>query len=79
MLGEIEISYGIYCVVPSGSHTHGEKHHDYSALVSQPGHCSDRPKLEAFAKSTAHAPLLGLLSAFVTDWVPLIDEYYYCA
>ncbi|OBZ78670.1 Peroxisomal membrane protein PEX16 [Grifola frondosa] len=36
-----------------------------------------RPKLEAFAKSTAHAPLLGIFSAFVNDWVPLIDEYYY--
>ncbi|TDL28628.1 peroxisomal membrane protein PEX16 [Rickenella mellea] len=36
-----------------------------------------RPKLEAFANKTSHAPLLGLISAFIKDWVPLIDEYYY--
>ncbi|KAG9095833.1 Peroxisomal membrane protein pex16 [Ceratobasidium sp. 370] len=36
-----------------------------------------RPKLDAIAKKTQDAPLLGLLSAFIGDWVPLIDEYYY--
>ncbi|KII93730.1 hypothetical protein PLICRDRAFT_152744 [Plicaturopsis crispa FD-325 SS-3] len=36
-----------------------------------------RPKLEAFADSTARTPLLGLFSALLRDWVPLIDEYYY--
>lgn len=37
-----------------------------------------RPKLESFVKKTSHAPVLGLLSAFINDWMPLIDEYYYC-
>ncbi|KAG8763817.1 Peroxisomal membrane protein pex16 [Ceratobasidium sp. 423] len=36
-----------------------------------------RPKLDGVAKKTQDAPLLGLLSAFIGDWVPLIDEYYY--
>lgn len=27
---------------------------------------------------TSHAPVLGLFSGFVHDWIPLIDEYYYC-
>ncbi|KDQ63594.1 hypothetical protein JAAARDRAFT_29616 [Jaapia argillacea MUCL 33604] len=36
-----------------------------------------RPKLQAFADKTAHAPLLGLLSAFIKDWMPLIEDYYY--
>lgn len=36
-----------------------------------------RPKFDAIAKKTQDAPLLGLLSAFIGDWVPLIDEYYY--
>ncbi|KEP55759.1 peroxisomal membrane protein pex16 [Rhizoctonia solani 123E] len=36
-----------------------------------------RPKLDAVAKKTQDAPLLGLLSAFIGDWMPLIDEYYY--
>jgi len=36
-----------------------------------------RPKLETLANNAAHAPLLGLFSAFVRDWIPLIDEYYY--
>ncbi|KAL1690143.1 peroxisome membrane protein [Schizophyllum commune] len=37
-----------------------------------------RPKLKAFADATAHRPVLGLVGSFVRDWVPLIDEYYYC-
>ncbi|GLB36118.1 putative peroxisomal membrane protein (Pex16) [Lyophyllum shimeji] len=36
-----------------------------------------RPKLEAFATRASHAPLLGLFGAFLHDWIPLIDEYYY--
>ncbi|KAI0936410.1 hypothetical protein AcW1_000662 [Taiwanofungus camphoratus] len=36
-----------------------------------------RPKLEAFANKTVHVPLLGLFSAFLKDWIPLIDEYHY--
>ncbi|CCL99040.1 uncharacterized protein FIBRA_01049 [Fibroporia radiculosa] len=36
-----------------------------------------RPKLEAIAQATSNAPLIGLFSAFVKDWIPLIDEYYY--
>lgn len=37
-----------------------------------------RPKLENFANKTAHTPFVGIFSAFVKDWIPLIDEYYYC-
>ena len=37
-----------------------------------------RPKLEAFADKTANAPLLGLFGSLMKDWIPLIDEYYYC-
>lgn len=37
-----------------------------------------RPKLESLADKTARAPFIGLFSAFVKDWIPLIDEYYYC-
>ncbi|KAF9457061.1 peroxisome membrane protein [Collybia nuda] len=36
-----------------------------------------RPKLESLVEQTSHAPLLGLLSGFIHDWIPLIDEYYY--
>ncbi|KAM5536241.1 hypothetical protein V8D89_010140 [Ganoderma adspersum] len=36
-----------------------------------------RPRLEGFADKTAHTPFLGIFSAFVKDWIPLIDEYYY--
>lgn len=36
-----------------------------------------RPKLEAFANKTADKPVLGLLSAFIQDWIPLIEDYYY--
>lgn len=37
-----------------------------------------RPKIEGFADRAAHAPLMGLFSALIKDWMPLIDEYYYC-
>ncbi|KAH9858131.1 peroxisome membrane protein [Lenzites betulinus] len=38
-----------------------------------------KPKLEGFADKTVHTPLIGVLGALVKDWIPLIDEYYYCA
>lgn len=37
-----------------------------------------RPKIDSVIDRTANAPLLGLLSAVAKDWIPLIDEYYYC-
>ncbi|PFH54439.1 hypothetical protein AMATHDRAFT_134433 [Amanita thiersii Skay4041] len=37
-----------------------------------------RPKLEGFVDKTAHAPIMGLFGALIKDWIPLIDEYYYC-
>ncbi|TFK30408.1 peroxisomal membrane protein PEX16 [Coprinopsis marcescibilis] len=37
-----------------------------------------RPKLAGFVDRIANKPLLGLLGAFVHDWIPLIDDYYYC-
>lgn len=40
---------------------------------------SYRPKLESFVEKTAHTPLIGLFGALAKDWIPLIDDYYYCA
>lgn len=37
-----------------------------------------RPKLESLVEKAAHVPGLSLISSLVKDWVPLIDEYYYC-
>jgi hypothetical protein len=37
-----------------------------------------RPKVEALADSSAQWPVLNILGAFLRDWMPLIDEYYYC-
>lgn len=28
--------------------------------------------------SASRAPLLGLFGVLVKEWIPLIDEYYYC-
>ncbi|KAG5649898.1 hypothetical protein H0H81_001559 [Sphagnurus paluster] len=36
-----------------------------------------RPKLEALATQASRAPLFGIFGAFMQDWIPLIDEYYY--
>lgn len=32
----------------------------------------------AFIASTQHLPIVGILSALLRDWVPLIDKYHYC-
>jgi len=37
-----------------------------------------RPKLEALADRMSNAPLLGIFGVLLNDWIPLIDEYYYC-
>lgn len=37
-----------------------------------------RPKLESFVDRTSHTPLIGLFGALLKDWIPLIDDYYYC-
>ncbi|KIY50463.1 peroxisome membrane protein [Fistulina hepatica ATCC 64428] len=36
-----------------------------------------RPKLESLTNGMEHIPIMSLVSAFVKDWMPLIDEYYY--
>ncbi|KNZ77428.1 Peroxisomal membrane protein PEX16 [Termitomyces sp. J132] len=36
-----------------------------------------RPKLQNFAVGASHTPLFNLFGAFIQDWIPLIDEYYY--
>ncbi|KAI0275103.1 peroxisome membrane protein [Gloeopeniophorella convolvens] len=36
-----------------------------------------RPKLESLADTTAQWPVMSIASAFLRDWMPLIDEYYY--
>ncbi|TFL03738.1 peroxisome membrane protein [Pterulicium gracile] len=38
-----------------------------------------KPKLETVLNGTARLPLIGLFSTLAKEWVPLIDEYYYCA
>ena len=42
-------------------------------------HCFIRPKLLSFADRAAHVPFLNVLDVLVKDWIPLIDEYHYCA
>ncbi|KAI9509073.1 peroxisome membrane protein [Russula earlei] len=37
-----------------------------------------RPKLESFAESSEQWPVLNILSTLLRDWMPLVDEYYYC-
>lgn len=49
-----------------------------SCLFSVPHPFFSSPKLETFANRASKMPLLGLFGAFVHDWIPLIDEYYYC-
>ncbi|KDQ16718.1 hypothetical protein BOTBODRAFT_156651 [Botryobasidium botryosum FD-172 SS1] len=36
-----------------------------------------KPKLSAIARKAESGMILGLVGAFVKDWIPLIDEYYY--
>ena len=34
--------------------------------------------MESFVTRTSRTPLLSIFGAFVNDWVPLINDYYYC-
>jgi len=52
---------------------------DIFHLFSHPLISSCSPKIDAIADKVAHVPLLGLFGALVRDWMPLIDEYYYCS
>jgi peroxin-16 len=36
------------------------------------------PKLESVADASERWPILNILSPFLRDWMPLVDEYYYC-
>lgn len=36
------------------------------------------PKIASVAESFSTTPILGLFGTLVQDWIPLIDEYYYC-
>ena len=36
------------------------------------------PKLESLAEGSERWPILNILSPFLRDWMPLVDEYYYC-
>ena len=38
----------------------------------------NRPKLMSFVDKTSGVPVLNLMSAFIKDWIPLIEDYYYC-
>jgi hypothetical protein len=75
MQGETKIFYGIYLGDLSGRRSLGWHNlFVYFPLLTP----FLSPKLEAFANRASQAPLLGLFGAFIHDWIPLIDEYYYC-
>ena len=76
MHGEIRTCFGIYYEAPSGRHILGLK--IPFLQLSWPEILVNRPKLESFVTQTARTPLLGLFGSFVKDWIPLINEYYYC-
>ena len=37
-----------------------------------------RPKVESLANKALNVPVLGVVGALLKDWMPLLDEYYYC-
>jgi peroxin-16 len=37
-----------------------------------------RPRLASLADGFSATPILGLFGMVIQDWIPLIDEYYYC-
>lgn len=38
-----------------------------------------RPRLESMARTFEDKPLVGFVSTMLQDYIPLYDEYYYCA
>ena len=75
MDGAIRICFGIFFAARFGSPTQGQWRY---LLRSHPAYVLDRPKLEGVVDKTINVPVLGFVSALVKDWIPLINEYYYC-
>jgi hypothetical protein len=75
MDGAIRICFGIFFAARFGNPTLGEW---WYLFKNHPTYVLDRPKLEGVVDTTVNVPILGLVSALVKDWIPLIDEYYYC-
>ena len=72
----IETFSGTSYVGLYGNHTLGQQQCSHRGLRGT--EYVFRPKLEAFANRMSHTWFLGIVSALVKDWMPLIDEYYYC-
>jgi hypothetical protein len=78
MLGGIAICSGIFSGARFGKPGHGVVSLRYFYVPLMLNARFYRPKLEALADSSAQWPLLNILGSFLRDWMPLIDEYYYC-
>lgn len=63
---------------PYGIHIRGEFAHVEPMMFYYLILPSSRPKIESIAESVATKPIFGALSMIIRDWIPLIDEYYYC-
>ncbi len=48
----------------------------HDAMILRFAFCS--PKIESLAESSARWPILNIFGPFLRDWMPLVDEYYYC-
>ena len=80
MLVGTGIWHGIYCEDLSGSLGPSTFSHLKLVPVDSLSMTSIlRPKVEAVLDSAARAPFIGVFSVVMRDWIPLIDEYYYCA
>lgn len=51
------------------------QHHSHSPLAL--AFSDGRPALESVVRKTQRIPLVGLVGGLLSDYVPLIDEYYY--
>jgi peroxin-16 len=40
-------------------------------------HSWTRPKLDSIVKRTENRPLLGIVGGLISDYLPLVDDYYY--
>lgn len=79
MLGEIKICCGTFCVVQYGKAILGLcLLCAYLLDIPNFTYLPFRPKLELFMASASRMPLLRWFGILVKEWIPLIDEYYYC-
>lgn len=78
MLGETGTWFGTFFVGLCGIRTRGVFTPFGTTSFTKTRSLSSRPKIESIADSITNKPIIGAFGMIIRDWIPLINEYYYC-